>query len=165
MATPHVAGVAALYLEDHPAATPQTVRDAIVNSATPGVLTGTGSGSPNLLLYSFFEAPDPPDPPAGCMAESYTGTLSGTGDADYHPNGTYFLAVAGVHQGVLDGPTGTDFDLYLYKWNGFFWVIVARGESATSHELITYTGAAGYYRWRVFSYSGAGTYSFCMSRP
>jgi subtilisin family serine protease len=170
MAAPHAAGVAALYLEDHPSATPQTVRDAIVNAATPGVLTGVGSGSPNLLLYSLFDAtdppepPDPPDPPA-CTAESYTGTLSGAGDADFHPNGTYFLAAAGLHRGVLDGPAGTDFDLYLNKWNGLFWVTVARGESVTSHEAISYQGTAGYYRWRVVSYNGAGTYSFCMSRP
>jgi aqualysin 1 len=168
MAAPHAAGVAALYLEDHPSATPQAVRDAIVNTATPGVVTGAGSGSPNLLLYSLFdvpEPPDPPDPPASCTAESYTGTLSGTGDFDVQPNGTYFFTTAGLHNGVLDGPVGTDFDLYLYRWSGFGWSNVARSISTTSHESVIYQGSAGYYQWRVLSYSGAGTYSFCMSRP
>ena len=52
MATPHVAGVAALYLEGHNA-TPQQVRDAIVGTATAGVVTSPGRNSPNLLLYSL----------------------------------------------------------------------------------------------------------------
>jgi subtilisin family serine protease len=53
MATPHVAGVAALYLQGH-SGTPQQVRDAIVNAATQNVVTGAGSGSPNKLLYSLI---------------------------------------------------------------------------------------------------------------
>jgi aqualysin 1 len=52
MATPHVAGVAALYLGGHNA-TPQQVRDAIVGAATPNVVGNAGKGSPNLLLYSL----------------------------------------------------------------------------------------------------------------
>jgi len=52
MATPHVAGVAALYLQGHNA-TPSQVRNAIVNAATPNKVTSPGSGSPNLLLYSL----------------------------------------------------------------------------------------------------------------
>ena len=170
MATPHVAGVAALYLQGNPSAAPSTVRDAIVGSATSGVLTGVGSGSPNLLLYSLLTAapPPPPPPPTGCsLPENYSGTLSGTGDYDYHPNGTYFYSpVSGTHIGCLRGPTsGADFDLYLYKWNGFYWAIVARSESADSDEDITYSGTAGYYLWEVYSYSGSGSYTFGMKRP
>ena len=52
MATPHVAGVAALYLSVHTTATPATVRNALVNNATANVLTGVGTGSPNRLLFS-----------------------------------------------------------------------------------------------------------------
>jgi aqualysin 1 len=54
MATPHVAGVAALYLEGH-SATPQQVRDAIVGAATPNVVGNPGKDSPNLLLYSLIQ--------------------------------------------------------------------------------------------------------------
>ena len=54
MASPHVAGVAALYLERNPTATPAQVRDALVSAATPGKVTNAGAGSPNLLLYSGF---------------------------------------------------------------------------------------------------------------
>ncbi|GAA4457536.1 S8 family serine peptidase [Phytohabitans houttuyneae] len=55
MAAPHVAGVAALYLNRHATASPQQVRDAIVRNATAGVVTDV-QGSPNLLLNSTLDA-------------------------------------------------------------------------------------------------------------
>jgi serine protease len=96
----------------------------------------------------------------------YIGTLSGTADADIHPNGTYYYTgVSGTHRGWLQGPSTADFDLYLQKWNGFGWSTVARSESVTSTEQITYSGTAGYYRWRVLSYTGSGSYTFWLQRP
>lgn len=68
-AAPHVAGVAALYLETDPTASPATVSSAIVNNATPDHIYNipqncwydweTGEyncyeTTPNLLLYSGF---------------------------------------------------------------------------------------------------------------
>ncbi|MDT7785278.1 MAG: hypothetical protein QOF58_3697 [Pseudonocardiales bacterium] len=50
MASPHVAGAAALYLSANPNATPAQVRDALVNAATPNKVTDAKTGSPNLLL-------------------------------------------------------------------------------------------------------------------
>jgi len=54
MASPHVAGVAALYKQANPSASSTTIRNAIVNNATTGVVTNAGTGSPNRLLYSLF---------------------------------------------------------------------------------------------------------------
>ncbi|HKR15565.1 MAG TPA: S8 family peptidase [Pyrinomonadaceae bacterium] len=54
MASPHVAGVAALYKQANPSASSTTIRNAIVNNATTNVITNAGSGSPNRLLYSLF---------------------------------------------------------------------------------------------------------------
>jgi subtilisin family serine protease len=54
MASPHVAGVAALYKQANPSASTTTIRNAIVNNATTGVVTNPGTGSPNRLLYSLF---------------------------------------------------------------------------------------------------------------
>jgi subtilisin family serine protease len=51
MATPHVAGVAARFLQANPAATPAQVRNAIVNAATTNHLTGIPAGTANRLLF------------------------------------------------------------------------------------------------------------------
>jgi subtilisin family serine protease len=65
MAAPHVAGAAALYLAKNPAATPQQVRDHLVDAATLDKVTKPGPGSPNKLL--FTDSGITPEPPApGC---------------------------------------------------------------------------------------------------
>ncbi|MFC6239658.1 S8 family peptidase [Longivirga aurantiaca] len=56
MAAPHVAGAAALLLQQSPNLTPAQVRDALVGQATTGVVGSPGTGSPNRLL---FTAPAP----------------------------------------------------------------------------------------------------------
>ncbi|RAS70749.1 subtilisin family serine protease [Lentzea atacamensis] len=50
MASPHVAGAAALYLADNPSKTPAEVHAAILASATPNKVTNPGANSANLLL-------------------------------------------------------------------------------------------------------------------
>ena len=169
MATPHVTGVAALYLETNTAASPATVANQIITTATTGVLTGIGTGSPNRLLYSLLTTGGGGGGvPTACTGGTlYTGTLSFTGDYDYHPNGSYyFSSVSGTHKGCLVGPTsGADFDLYLQKWNGSTWVDVASGTSASASETVSYNGTSGYYRWQVYSYSGSGNYNLWLLHP
>ncbi|WP_030471353.1 S8 family serine peptidase, partial [Lentzea aerocolonigenes] len=60
MATPHVAGAAALHLAANPAATPAEVHSGLVNLATTGVVLNTTNGSPNRLLYTGAVAPPVP---------------------------------------------------------------------------------------------------------
>lgn len=50
MATPHVAGAAAVYLAGHTSSTPAQVATALVNGSTTGKVTSAGTGSPNRLL-------------------------------------------------------------------------------------------------------------------
>jgi subtilisin family serine protease len=54
MATPHVAGVAALYLQSNPSASPATVGSALINNSTPNVVLSRGTGSPNRLLFTNY---------------------------------------------------------------------------------------------------------------
>ena len=51
MASPHVAGVAARYLQNNRTASPATVRNAIVSAATTGRISGLPSGTYNRLLF------------------------------------------------------------------------------------------------------------------
>jgi len=53
MATPYVAGVAALYLQSNPSASPMELKNEVLNDATTNVLSSLGAGSPNKLLYSI----------------------------------------------------------------------------------------------------------------
>lgn len=61
MAAPHVVGTAALYLADHPSATPEEVRDALVDTGTKDEITDAGTGSPNVLVYSGPDDTGDPD--------------------------------------------------------------------------------------------------------
>src|SRR6266545_4170274 len=70
MATPHVAGVAALILGGSPSLTPQQVRDRMVADATTGVVGNPGTGSPNRLLFVNNGATPPP--PTGCSGTNGT---------------------------------------------------------------------------------------------
>jgi subtilisin family serine protease len=51
-ASPHVAGAAALYLENHRAATPGAVGRVLTDSATTDLVRDAGAGSPNRLLFT-----------------------------------------------------------------------------------------------------------------
>ena len=51
-ATPHVAGTAALYLQNNPSASPATVRTALYNLTTKNVISNVGTGTPNALAFT-----------------------------------------------------------------------------------------------------------------
>lgn len=56
MASPHVAGVAALILEENPSWSPNQVWDAMRADAVAGVISNPGRNSPNLLLNAPLRA-------------------------------------------------------------------------------------------------------------
>lgn len=62
MASPVVAGIAALYLGVNSNATPAAVATAITSASTSDVLTQAGTGSPNKLAYSSFVVSPTPTP-------------------------------------------------------------------------------------------------------
>jgi len=68
MATPHVAGAAALYLQNNPGASPAEVAASITGNATNGALSGLLGSSVNKLLRVNGAGgqvePPPPPPPA-----------------------------------------------------------------------------------------------------
>ncbi len=170
MATPHIAGVAALMYAVDGTITPDEVENTLEAQARafPGTCSQCGAGIVDAAaaVQAVIDG-NTGGGGGGCAVgyEEYGGTLTGTGDYEYQPNGTYYYSGSGVHEGILTGPDGTDFDLYLWKWIGNRWQTVASSLSSSSNESITYSGSSGYYVWRIYSYSGSGTYEFCMDRP
>ncbi len=154
MATPHVTGMVALYLTDHPNATPAEISNILVSRATSGVITGLDPASPNLMAYS--------DPPvAACSGTEYFGELA-LNQTAYQPNSSGFDASAGSFSSTF-----TIFDsmatvVSLQKRNGSTWNTVA---SSQDEDILNYSGTAGKYRWKVESLKGGSGYSLCSVRP
>lgn len=77
MASPHVAGAAALYLSTNPTASPEQVASVLVSNATPDRISNPGNGSPNLLLYTGFIGDDDGDqtPPTASITAPADGAV------------------------------------------------------------------------------------------
>lgn len=116
--------------------------------------TGTSSGGGTTTGCSGYD-------------DTYTGTLSAAGDYAYEPDGGSYASRRGTHEAQLSGDSGTDFDLYLYKYHrrSGSWRMVASSEDTASDETISYAGGGGEYTWVVSSYSGSGDYELCLTTP
>ncbi|MEM9774207.1 MAG: S8 family peptidase [Chloroflexota bacterium] len=77
MASPHVAGVSALYLEFDNDATPEEVKNSILSLATPNVIADAGPGTPNLLLYSLLDSEN-----LFYLSSTSSGVVGGVGFTD-----------------------------------------------------------------------------------
>ncbi|MGQ0630871.1 MAG: S8 family peptidase [Sporichthyaceae bacterium] len=64
MATPHVAGAVATYLQLNPAAIPAQVQQTLIDTSTQDAICGLDPSSPNRLLFGRFSLPGPNRPPA-----------------------------------------------------------------------------------------------------
>ena len=171
MATPHVAGVVALMLARNGALTPDQVETHLRNTTRPFPATcsqcGTGIVNAQAAVEAAIGGEPPPPPPSNCPVgfTETNGSLSGTGVSFYVPNTSGYSAVAGLHSARLTGPSSADFDLYLQRRGFFSWSTVARSEGVTSTESIDFNGTSGTYRWRVYSFSGSGSFRLCTRRP
>lgn len=174
MASPVVAGVVGLLYAQNPSITPDQALAQLQATARafPATCSGCGSGivDATAALTGTPPPPPPPPPPTSCPTgyTTYTGTISGTGANLYAPNTTGFTVANGsALGGILSGPDGTDFDLYLQRspTNRTRWSTIASSTGITSSEAITATGSSSYrYRWRIYSYAGSGAITFC-GRP
>ena len=174
MAAPHVTGVMAMLRQRDPEASVDELTALLIDSAIEGRVSDL-KGSPDRLLSSQLPplsggGDDPVQPPPDdgtCeTCTTHEGNLTQAGEVQWQPDGTYYHAdTSGQHQATLAGPTGADFDLFLYRWDGAQWQRIASSESASSNETIAVDGAPGYYIWQVKSYSGTGAYTLTLQRP
>ncbi len=123
MATPHVAGVAALFLETNPSASPAAVTAAIINNSTPNKVTNAGTGSPNRLLFSPIGGSG--QPPTTCSF-----ALS--------PTSAGFAAVGGPATVTVMTQAGCNWTAV--SNNAF--ITMTSGASGSGTGTVTYTVAA-----------------------
>lgn len=151
MASPHVAGIAALHLASTPSATPSVINTAVINAATTGVVADV-SGSPNRLAYSRLVAPPPDDPPAA--------TVPGTPAAPAATPAPYGIGVSWVAPNDGGSPI-TGYTVRVHKAaNGR---VVRKREVASSSTSLTVTslspGVSYYATVRATNAVGASNWS------
>ena len=165
MASPHVAGVAALYLDANPGATPAQVQTAIENAAGVGKVSDPKAGSPNLLLNNNFSGgtppPPPPPPPGGgtlTNGVAVTGLSGSTGneqnftlDVPAGATNLSFAMVGGSGDADLyvrfgSAPTTSTYDCRPYLSGNTETCDIANAQTGTYHVMIrafsTYSGVS-----------------------
>jgi hypothetical protein len=104
---------------------------------------------------------------AGAKRYGYNGTISAVGGASVSP--AYYVSTSGTHRGHLEGPeTGVNFNLYLQQSSTGTdpWTNVAQNPQPSAVEDVDFTTTAtAYYRWRVVSVTGTGSFTLCTRRP
>jgi len=177
MATPHVAGVAALMLSAKPGATPDQIEAALKSSARafPGSCSGCGTGlldaaaavtaisGGGLPTVNEVEANNSMGAANVVSAPAkVSGSLSSTDTADYFrislPAGKTLSAT------LTAGSSSSDFDLYLYNSSGS--QLRASENAAGQSDSFSYsnTGSSAMTLYvRTLRYSGSGSYSLTLS--
>jgi subtilisin family serine protease len=155
MATPHVTGVAALYLAANPTATPDAVQNAIKSSGTSGKITSLPSGTPNLLLYSLIgTTPPPSSSPAPAPAAP---TLSSPA------NGSSYVSRTPTYTWNASG-SATKYSVQVATDAGFSAIYDQAGNIGTTSTRLTKTlGSRVTYYWRVNATNSSGTSAWSTS--
>jgi subtilisin family serine protease len=148
MATPHVAGATALYLETNPGATPSQVAGALKSNATPNTIqlhaSSTQNGTPNLLLNMLFTGgggPPPNTPPTASFTYSCTDLSCQFSDASTDPDGS----VVAWSWTFGDNTTSTAQNpLHVYGASGAYTVTLRvtddRAATSTATQSVIVTG-------------------------
>jgi subtilisin family serine protease len=155
MATPHVAGAAALYLSTHPSATPSEVAQALKDGATPGILSNVGVGSPNLLLFTgFIGASVPSVTPPSSPADTTTPPATNPAP-DKSPTASFVVNCPGSRSKCTFDASGSidDHGIVSFGWSfGDGTSTTAAGVKVTTHTF----ARIGTYSVQLTVVDGAG---------
>ncbi len=143
MATPHVCGAAALYLEANPTAAAADVQTALKNNATNDVITSLPAGTVNKLLYSVVSSGPPPPPPAAPALSSPADGATGVSI----PATLSWNSSSGATSYTVQVSTDPLFSTFAYN---------ASGITTTSTSVGGLNGNTLYY-WRVNASNAGGT--------
>ena len=112
MATPHVAGAAALYLGANPSASPSAVGSALIASSTAGTITlhsrSVSGGTPNRFLFTGSAGSEPPPPPGSIALSVRAYKVKGERHADLTWSGAVGANVDVRRDGGLRTTTNND---------------------------------------------------------
>jgi serine protease len=173
MATPHVAGVAALMFQAKASLTPDEVTSILQSTARafPASCSQCGSGIVNAsaAVDAALGTVPPVDPP-GTIAEvepnnsrsaaqlvsadntTVNGTMGSSSDTDYY---RMTLPAGGTLVATLAPNASSDYDLYVYNSNGSLIGRSERGTGLVDTVTVTNTGSSAFVRYiRVVYYSG-----------
>ena len=149
MATPHVAGAAALYLQANPTATPAQVQSAIKSNGTSNAISGVPAGTVNLLLYSLIVTGPPPPAPG---APTLSAPSNGATGVSSNPI-LFWNASAGATSYGVQISTDAGFITLVYNQTGI---------TSTSTNVSGLTNNTVYY-WRVNATNTGGTSAWAAS--
>jgi len=152
MASPHVAGAAALLLGENLSWTPANVWSAMQSDATSGVISNA-AGSPNLLLHVSAGGDPPPDP--GCVTNCPTAFVRWISEVDTtarkggRASGTVTVQIVDETDEALSGVTVDG------SWN------LNLGDNYRTSSGTT--GADGMVEFSTGTIKNATTFEFCVT--
>lgn len=150
MATPHVAGAAALYLEYLPGSTPAQVETALKQFSAVGRITGLPSGTVNnLLQINFGTVPSLPAPSVPVLSSPANAATNQT----LAPTLTWAAATAATSYNLEYSTSST------FASN----VITITGIATTSRAISGLANSTTYY-WRVSASNSTGTSAYSAQR-
>ena len=163
MASPHVAGLAALFLQTKPSATPTEVGDVLKLNSQSGQIVGNIGATANLLAHK--QTGNCATAGAPCVG------IDGNTQFPLLAGSTFYFSGTGIQRGYLRGTVGTDFDMELYEWTGALpWLLRVNSIAATTNPIIIFNstcafGLANCFKhYRVKSKLGVGAFDFWYDR-
>ncbi|MFN6375652.1 MAG: S8 family serine peptidase, partial [Chitinophagia bacterium] len=139
MASPHVAGASALYLEAFPGSTPAQVQQGLKNYAISGKVTSVPAGTVNLLLYTNFVASS--NPPSAASLTSPANSATGVSTS---PTFSWGAAT-----------NATSYTLQVSADQNFASFVSQQNTTGTSASVVGLAQATLYY-WRVIAKNSLG---------
>lgn len=161
-ASAHVVGLAALFLQTKPSATPTEVHDVLVLNAQPNVIVGNPAGTANRLANKQT---------GDCnVAGAYCAGIAGNAQLPVLNGSQFYLSGPGMQRGYLRGTPGTNVSLELYEWSGAAWILRVNKATASANETIAFNstcafGLANCFKmYKVRSATGTGSFDFWFDR-